>query len=182
MVASTSHLVAEGAAAQPSAEAPSTTHPPADLLAPPLTTSSTPPAQAASPAPQLPVPVNKKQYKAEPAPSFPSPADRADGLEPAAASVVGAYLGSGAEKQVELSFQSSTSPAVISVTNDQKLIMKQYSVCVCSKKPQPSQGYQGYLCVRRLALSGNALTEVRAVQEEPVFPVGKFQAAIQCLS
>lgn len=107
-VVSTSQVVAEGAAAQLSAEAPSTSHPAADLLAARLTTSSTPPAQGGSPAPHLPAPVKKRQYKAEPAPPFPTPADQADALEPAAATVVGAYSSSGAETQVE---HSAFSPA-----------------------------------------------------------------------
>ena len=123
--ASTSQLEA---APQLSAGTPSTTHPAADLLAARLATSSTPPAKGDSPPPQLPVPVKKKQYKAEPTPSFPPAAQRSDALEPAAtaAAAVGAYVGSGAEKQVELRFQSSTSTAIKSFSNDKEPIMKRH--------------------------------------------------------
>ena len=95
---STSQTAAD-TSAQPSSSEPSTSHPAADLLASRLATPTAPAAQGGSPAPQLPVPLKKKQYKAEPAPSFPSPAD---GAVDAAAdeAAVGGYSSSVAEKQV----------------------------------------------------------------------------------
>lgn len=94
--ASTSQAAAD-TAAQPSPGAPSTSHHAADLLASRL---APPAAQGGSPAPQLPVPLKKKQYKAEPAPSVPSPAGAV--MDAADNAAVGGYPSSVAEKQVGL--------------------------------------------------------------------------------
>lgn len=88
--------------AQSSSSALSTSHPAADLPASRLATPTPPAAQGGSPAPQLPVPLKKKQYKAEPAPSFPSPTD-GDVDAAAESAAVGVYPSSVAEKQVGLS-------------------------------------------------------------------------------
>lgn len=97
---STSQIAAD-TSAQPSSSALPTSHPAADLLAGRLATPTPPAVQGGSPAPQLPVPLKKKQYKAEPAPSFPCPSDgEADAAAESAA--VGVYPSSVADKQVEL--------------------------------------------------------------------------------
>lgn len=85
--------------AQPSHDTSSTSHPAADLLASRLATPTPPAAQGGSPAPQLPVPLKKKQYKAEPAPSSPA---ATDGEVDAAAvnAAVGVYPSIVAERQV----------------------------------------------------------------------------------
>ena len=100
-VPSSTSQTAADTSAQPSQGAASTSQSTADLVASHLATSIPSAVQAGSPAPQLPVPLKKKQYKAEPAPSSPSPTD---GEVDAAAEVaaVGVYPSSVAEKQVGL--------------------------------------------------------------------------------
>lgn len=98
--ASTSQTAAD-TSVQPSSSALSTSHPATDLLASRLATPPPPAAQGASPAPQLPFPLKKKQYRAEPAPSFPSPTD-GERDAPAEDAAVGGHPSSMAEKQVGL--------------------------------------------------------------------------------